>query len=185
MISLLAQAFGFAGVACCCLWSFLPTRRLMICGQMGSAVCFAAHWALMGKFTAFALTLLLLGIAVLSLFMEGPAGSRRVRLVRVAYIGALVPVALATVLTWSGPESLFAAIGTGMGCYGRWLTDAARHRNVLLASSVPWMAHNLLVGSIPGLVADVFCLGRAAWIRWGHRMPAVPVPSLLRPTARA
>ncbi|HZF76192.1 MAG TPA: YgjV family protein [Acetobacteraceae bacterium] len=170
-MSLLAQLAGFGGVAASCLWSFLPTRRLMIAGQMTGAVCFAAHWGLSGNMTAMVLTGLLLAVAGLSLFLDGPAGSLQVRLVRAGYVAALLPVVLATVLTWAGPESAFAAMGTAMGCYARWLTDAGRHRNVLLLSSVPWMAHNLIVLSVPGLLADVICLSRAAWLRWGGRLP--------------
>lgn len=165
----LADGLGFAGSLAACSWSFARSRRRMLAVQMAGSCCFLAHWALQGRATAAAMTGLLLGMAVLSLFLEGPADSPRVRRVRRFYLAALLPIIGFAALTWSGLPSLFAAIGTAMGCYGRWQTDPARHRAVLLASSVPWLAHNLLVGSVPGMCTDLFGLGRAAWLAWGAR----------------
>lgn len=167
---LFAEGAGFLGSLACCLWSFGRTRRTMLVVQMAGSVCFLLHWLLQGRATAAAMTVLLLALTVLALFLDGPAASPRVRRARRLYLAALVPVVGLAAATWSGLPSLCAAIGTALGCYGRWQTDPDRHRTVLLATSVPWLLHNALVGSIPGLCTDVFALGRAAWLGWArHR----------------
>jgi hypothetical protein len=169
MIPLLADGFGFAGSLGACMWSFARTRRRMLAVQMAGSACFLLHWLLLGKGTAAAMTVLLIGISAISIFLDGPADSPRVRLVRRLYVAALVPVVVLTAVTWSGPQSLFAAVGTAMGCYGRWQTDPARHRAILLASSLPWLLHGVLAGSVPGVCTDLFGLGRATWLRWRER----------------
>lgn len=166
MTPFLAEAFGYAGSLLCCLWSFARTRSTMLMVQMGGSACFLLHWLLQGRGTAATMTALLLGIAALSLFLDGSPDSPRLRLVRRLYLAALLPVALLTAATWAGVPSFFAAIGTVISCYGRWQTDPARHRAVLLASSVPWLLHSALVGSVPGICTDLFGLGRAAWLGW-------------------
>jgi hypothetical protein len=165
----LAEAFGYAGSLLCCLWSFARTRRTMLMVQMAGSACFLLHWLLLGRATAATLTALLLGMAVLALFLDGPPDPGRLRLVRGLYVAALLPVAILTAATWAGVPSFFAAIGTVIGCYGRWQTDPARHRAILLASSVPWLLHSALLGSVPGVCTDLFGLGRAAWLGWKQR----------------
>jgi hypothetical protein len=166
---LLPEGFGYAGSLFCCLWSFARTRRTMLMVQMAGSACFLLYWVLQGRATAATMTALLLGIAALSLFLDGPPDSPRLRLVRRLYIAALLPVVVLTAATWAGAPSCFAAIGTAIGCYGRWQTDLGRHRAILLASSVPWLLHSALVGSVPGLCTDLFGLGRAAWLGWTQR----------------
>jgi hypothetical protein len=141
----------------------------MLMVQMAGSACFLLHWLLQGQATAATMTALLLGIAALSLFLDGPPDSPRLRLVRRLYFAALLPVVLLTAATWTGAPSFFAAIGTAIGCYGRWQTDPGRHRAILLASSVPWLLHSALVGSVPGVCTDLFGLGRAAWLGWKQR----------------
>jgi hypothetical protein len=168
MTFLLAQGFGFAGSLACCLWSFASTRRTMLLVQMLGSVCFLLHWILLGRGTAASMSALLLGMTGLALLLNAPPGSARLRIVRGIYLAALLPIAGLAVLTWAGPQSFFAAIGTAMCCHGRWQTDRDRHRAILLASSVPWMVHSAIVGSIPGLCTDLFALGRAGWLAWQH-----------------
>ncbi len=169
MSFVVAQSFGFAGSLACCLWSFAGTRRTMLLVQMLGSFCFLLHWVLLGRGTAAVMTALLIGMAGLALLLDAPPNSPRLRIVRGIYFAALVPVAGLAVLTWAGPQSCFAAIGTAMGCFGRWQTDRERHRAILLASSVPWMVHSALVGSVPGLCTDLFALGRAGWLAWQRR----------------
>ena len=166
---LVAEAFGYAGSLASCLWSFARTRRAMLVVQMAGSACFLLHWLLQGRATAAIMTGLLLLLAALSLFLEGPPDSPRLRFARRLYLAALVPILAGMVATWSGLPSFFAAIGTAIGCYGRWQTDPARHRAVLLASSVPWLLHSALVGSVPGVCTDLFGLGRAAWLALQRR----------------
>ncbi|MCB4823606.1 YgjV family protein [Roseicella aerolata] len=169
MTPFLAETFGYVGSLACCLWSFARTRRSMLLVQMIGSACFLLHWVLQGQGTAATMTGLLLCIAALSLFLEGPPDSARLGLIQRLYVAALIPVVLLTAATWSGAASFFAAIGTALGCYGRWQTDPGRHRAILLASSMPWLLHSILVGSVPGVCTDLFGLGRGTWLKWQQR----------------
>ena len=177
-LPLAAEAFGCLGLAGCCLWTFVATRSRMIALQLLSGICFALHWALQGHWTAALSCALMLALAVVSLGLEGGAGSGRVRAARVLFLCLMPAVAAMAALTWQGPASAFAAAGTAMVCLARWQVRVERFRALLLFSSVPWLGHNLLVGSVPGVAADLFCLWRAAAER--RRTPrdapaAVPV----------
>ena len=167
-----AEVFGCLGLAGCCLWTFAATRARMTVVQLASGLCFALHWALQGHWTAALSCALMLMLAVVSLGLEGHVNSARVRAARVLFLCLLPVVAAVAALTWQGPASAFAAVGTATICLGRWQVRAERFRALLLLSSVPWLGHNLLVGSAPGVAADLFCLARAAAERW--RMPRAP-----------
>ena len=164
---LVAEVFGCLGVAGCCLWTFAATRARMIALQLLSGTCFALHWALLGHWIAALSSVLMLALAVVSLGLEGCAGSGRARAARVLFLCLMPVVATMAALTWQGPASALAAAGTAMVCLARWQVRVERFRALLLFSSVPWLGHNLLVGSVPGVAADLFCLWRAAAERRG------------------
>ncbi len=166
---LAAQACGWVGLAGCCLWTFARTRAGMIAVQLGTGWGFLLHWALLGHWTAALSTGLTLALAAASAALEGPAGSRRVRAGRALFLALLPVIAGVTLMSWGGPESLFAGLGTAVACLARWQTDAGRFRGLLLASAAPWLVHNLAVGSLPAVAADLFCLGRAGLGVWQAR----------------
>lgn len=172
---LAAEAFGCLGLAGCCLWTFAATRARMIAVQLASGPCFALHWALQGHWTAALSSVLMLALAAVSLGLEGNPGNARVRAARVLFLCLLPAEAAMAALTWQGPASAFAAAGTAVVCAARWQVQADRFRALLLLSSVPWLGHNLLVGSAPSVAADLFCLGRAAAERrWTFRRAPSP-----------
>lgn len=162
-LEILAQACGWYGLATSCLWSFARTRRGMIALQLLSGPGFLLHWALQGHWTAAGSCGLMLTLALVSLALDGPATSRRVRFGRALFLVMLGPIALVAALSWAGLPSLFAALGTTLTCLGRWQTRPERFRLLLLAGSGPWLMHNLLVGSVPGVATDLFQLSRVAF----------------------
>jgi hypothetical protein len=173
-LHLAAEVFGCLGLVGCCVWTFAATRARMIALQLLSGSCFALHWALQGHWTAALSCALMLALAVVSLALEGNAGGGRVRVARVLFLCLLPAVAAVAALTWQGPASAFAAVGTAVVCLARWQVRMERFRALLLLSSVPWLGHNLLVGSVPGVAADLFCLWRAASERRGTARGASP-----------
>ena len=84
-------------------------------------------------------------------------------------------MAALTVWSWEGRHSLFAALGTVIACCGRWQTDKARFRTLILACSLLWFAHNLVVRSVPAMASDLFLLGRGAWLALRCRAPVAPM----------
>ena len=175
----LAEACGWLGLAGCCLWSFARTRSRMITVQLLSGPGFLLHWALQGHWTAALSCALMLGLAAASLALEGPPGSGGVRLARALFLLLLPVIALTAALTWEGTVSGFAALGTAMVCLARWQLRPERFRTLLLLSSLPWLGHNLLVWSLPGIGADLFCLSRAAMGWWERRAArgTAPLPA--------
>jgi hypothetical protein len=165
----LCGAWGLAGSL---TWSFARTRRAMLVVQISSAPGFILHWALQEHWTAAGLTVLTMLLALISAALDGPPNSRSVRIARALYLVALLPIAALTAWSWQGWHSLFAALGTAIACYGRWQTDKARFRALILACSVPWFAHNLAVGSVPAMAFDLFLMARGAWLALRGRVPA-------------
>ena len=52
----------------------------------------------------------------------------------------------------------------------RYQLDARRFRTVALAALVCWFGHNLLVGSLPGMISDVVGFANCGIMLW--RRPA-------------
>lgn len=84
------------------------------------------------------------------------------------------------VATWRGPASAFAALASALSSLGRYQQQVLRFRGLILASVPCWMAHNLLVGSLPGLTADIlfaFTGGWAFWAAWRAARGFVAAPA--------
>jgi len=157
---MLADICGFWGLAGSVGWSFAHTRRGMLRALMLTQPGYVAYWLLLGHRTAALMTLMAMGLNLLSIGLEGPPGSARVRWTRRAYLFALLPVAALSLVTWEGPHSLLAGTGIALGCLARWQTKPTRFRLILSATSLPWLAHDLLVGTLPALASDAFGIGR-------------------------
>jgi Bacterial inner membrane protein len=63
---------------------------------------------------------------------------------------------------------------TTLSTIGRMQTDETTLRLLLLASTPFWAAHDLIVGSLPGLIADVLSMATGA-IMLLRRAPAIHV----------
>src|SRR5262249_20366704 len=76
---------------------------------------------------------------------------------------ALVPaLGGASLVTWHGLPSVLAATATALSTIGRMQRNEILLRVLLLASTPCWTAHDLMVGSLPGLVADVLSMTTGA-----------------------
>ena len=71
-----------------------------------------------------------------------------------AYLATLPVIAAALALTWNGLPSVCAAVGFAVISLGRYQLSTIRFRWLLLLAVLPWVGHNYIVGSIPGLIAD-------------------------------
>lgn len=160
----LATACGLWGLAGSLTWSYARTRRAMLAVLVCTQPGYILHWALKGDWTAAGLSVLSLLLTLLSTGLSGPVGSLRVTWTRRAFVLALVPVAVIAAATWNGLPSLFAAVGMALGCYARWQTESVRFRRLMLATSLPWLAHDLLAQSAAAVCADLFGITRGAWV---------------------
>jgi hypothetical protein len=77
--------------------------------------------------------------------------------------------AVALALTWHGLPSCFAALGLTLTSLGRYQIAVMRFRALILASIPAWSLHNVLVGSIPGLLSDGLTLASGGWLLQAYR----------------
>ncbi|MFA7332051.1 MAG: YgjV family protein [Candidatus Delongbacteria bacterium] len=144
----IAMLLGLTGVALNLLWPLLRGRRKMLVLQALSGLCFLLHYALIEAWTGS----LMNGLATLQALAAIPLGTRPG--FRVAYLLTLPAIALGLALTWMGWPSVFASLGMAGISLGRYQTRVLPFRLILLLTIPFWTGHNLLVGSLPGLLSD-------------------------------
>jgi len=163
---------GLAGALMNLVWPRFPSRRGMLLGQVGVSVFFLAHFALIGATTGALMNALAMAQALLAIPLGQLAGFR------IAYLATLPVIAAALAASWSGVPSMFAALGFGLVSLGRYQLSPIRFRVLLLTAVLPWVGHNLSVGSFPGLVSDACAfLAGAAALRNALRTPAPATPA--------
>jgi hypothetical protein len=163
----LAQGIGLVGALGGMFWPLAPGRTGMLLAQLFANLLLGAHYAMLGASTGAMMN----ALSAAQVAAAIPLGTRPG--FRLAYLAMLPLVAAATVATWHGPASAFAAAGIGLISLARYQTDVVRLR-VLMAAALPcWFGHNILVMSIPGMMSDVV----------GSTLNAVMLVRLLRSRA--
>lgn len=157
-----AASAGAFGMLCLAAYPMFRTRPLLLATYLGNNLAFAAHYALLGQQTAMTMNLAM-GVQTLVAI-----GLKRWPRLRWMYY-ALIPLMLgAAAMTWHGRPSLLAGIATALSTLGRMQCNETALRVLLLASVPFWSGHDLLVGSLPGLVADISCIATGAWMLLQH-----------------
>ncbi|MCM2477312.1 YgjV family protein [Rhizobium sp. CG5] len=163
--NLLASLAALFGAVCLVTWPFFRTRRAMLLVQIGVTAGFGIHYALFGAETA-AIANLLSGLQLLAFL----PGEKVVWLKRLGHL--LIPVMLLmSALTWSGLPSLCAVSGTILLAIGRMQADEEKLRIWVMAGTIPWLLHDLLVGS-PIAAIDAISLLTGAYTVWRLKRPA-------------
>src|SRR5262245_21918663 len=67
-------------------------------------------------------------------------------------------LAVASLVTWQGMPSFLSAAATMLSTLGRMQNSELMLRVLLLASTPLWTAHDLIVGSLPSLIADLLSM---------------------------
>ncbi len=173
-----AAVAGLVAMVCFTSWPLFRARSAMLVAYIGNNLGFAVHYALLGHWTAVAMNGVMGVQTIVAIMLV-----RQPRL-RWAYYALMPLLALASVATWQGPPSFLAAAATTLSTLGRMQTNDAVLRILLLASTPFWAIHDLLVGSAPGLVADLLSMVTGATmllrhssgfrITLGHRRSAGP-----------
>jgi Bacterial inner membrane protein len=170
-----AAVAGFVAMACFATWPLFRARWTMLMAYIGNNLGFAVHYALLGEWTAVAMNGLMGVQTVVAIMLV-----RQPRL-RWAYYALMPVLALASVLTWQGLPSFFSTAAVTLSTIGRIQTNERALRVLLLASTPLWAVHDLIVGSLPGLTADVLSMAIGATMLL-LRSPAVGT-ALDRPAA--
>jgi hypothetical protein len=75
----------------------------------------------------------------------------------------LMPVlAVGSLITWHGLSSLLAGLAAILSAIGRVQVNETYMRTCLLISAAIWLAHDFVVGSLPGLTADLLSMTTGA-----------------------
>jgi hypothetical protein len=153
-----ANLLGACGILANFAWPLFHRRESMLAAQAAGCVFFTAHFALIDATTG-AVMATFAGLQALAAI---PLGARPG--FRVVYLLTLPLTAAALAVTWHGLPSLFAAIGLTLTSLGRYQIVVLRFRTLILASIPAWALHNVLVGSIPGLLSDALTLASGGWV---------------------
>lgn len=153
-----AQIIGYLGTVSAMLWPVFHGRVALLLAQLVPSLFFMVHFWLLGGVTGAALNLL----AVLQGVAAIPLGTRPN--FRVAYLLILPVIAGLMAMTWNGWPSLFAALAMTLVSVARYQTGVLRFR-LFMALALPcWFTHSVLLGSVPGMLADVVGMTVNLWM---------------------
>jgi hypothetical protein len=149
----LAAIFGFAGVAANVTWPLMHRRSGLLAWQAIACSLMFLHFALLGAQTG-ALIMLVAGLqALLAIPLEKSPKFKRI------YIASLVLTPIVCYLTWQGPQSVFSSLALAIVCVANFQLNQVPQRALLLTAIFAWVAHNMLVSSIPGLISNALAFG--------------------------
>jgi Bacterial inner membrane protein len=151
-----ATVAGLAGMVCLAVWPLFRTRSTMLMTYIGNNLAFVVHYALLHQWTAVSMNGLMGVQTVVAIWLV-----RQPRL-RWVYYALMPALAAASLVTWLGTPSFLAAAATTLSTLGRMQSNEIVLRILLLASTPCWTAHDLAVGSLPGLVADLLSMATGA-----------------------
>src|SRR5262245_42078040 len=172
-----AAMAGLAGMVCLAAWPLFRRRSAMLMTYIGNNIAFAVHYGLLHHWTAVAMNGLLGVQTLAAIWLE------RWPWLRWAYYALVPALGAASFVTWHGLPSVLAAMATAFSTLGRMQRNEIVLRMLLLASTPCWTAHDLMVGSLPGLVADLLSMATGATMllrRW-LTTPAAPAAKQLAP----
>lgn len=147
-----AAAAGFAGMACFAAWPLFRRRSTMLMTYIGNNLAFALHYGLLGQWTAVLMNGVMGAQTVVAIWLV------RMPRLRWAYYAFMPALGGASLVTWHGAPSVLAAAATALSTIGRMQRNEVVLRMLLLAATPCWIAHDLMVGSLPGLAADILSM---------------------------
>lgn len=164
-----AAAAGLVGMVCLAAWPLFRARTTMLGTYIGNNVGFVVHYGLLGQWTAVAMN----GIMIIQSIVA--IGLVRWPRLRWVYFALMPILGAASIATWQGLPSFLSAAATACSTVGRMQKNDVVLRLLLLASTPFWTAHDLAIGSLPGLIADVLSMttGTIMLLRSPELRPAI------------
>ena len=159
-------------MACLAAWPLFRSRPVMLLTYLGNNLAFAVHYALLRHWTAVAMNGLMAVQTVVAI------GLLRVPRLGRAYYGLMPVLAFASMATWNGLPSFLCAAATSLSTLWRMQRSETILRVLLLASTPFWAGHDLIVGSLPGLAADLLSMATVNGHRSFRRCGLPKFPSL-------
>lgn len=160
-LSYLSSAFGYLGVVANLIWPLMHSRTKLLAGQVVACVLMCVHFALLSAHTG-ALIMLVAGIqAALAI----PVGKSPY--FKLIYLGSLSMTPVVCVISWQGQQSIFSSLALAIVCIANFQLNHLYQRACLITAIFAWVAHNIIVESIPGLISNLiaFCISLVMLVR--------------------
>lgn len=163
MIDIVAQSVGFLGlIANVISFQFKDRSKLLLFSTLVCALM-AVHFLLLGAYTG----ALLFTVAIFrALVFQHYSDDERPVWPMYLFLGLFL---LAGALTWHGLVSLLPMISTIFVTIGLWQKDTQKTRKLVVIGPVLWTIHNLLVGSIAGVINEIISFVSILVGLWRHR----------------
>ena len=152
----IAAYAGLVAMICYVAWPLCRTRPTMLATYIGNNLGFMVHYSLLGQWTAVAMNGVLAVQTVVAMHL-----AERPRL-RWIYSLLMPVLAVGSLVTWHGLPSLLAGCAAVLSAIGRVQVNETHLRTWLLASAAIWLGHDFVVGSLPGLTADLLSMTTGA-----------------------
>ena len=168
----IAGVAGLAAMICYACWPLLSSRPAILITYIGNNLAFMLHYALLSQWTAVAMNAILALQTIVAIHLVA-----RPRL-RWLYRALMPVLVFVSVITWQGVPSLLAGAAASLSTLGRMQTNETALRFWLLASAPFWLVHDVIVGSLPGQLADLLSMAFGAAMiarRSRGRLPTPPV----------
>lgn len=163
------QSVGLFGMLALILSFQFKRRRTIILMQLLGSVFFGVHFFLLGSITAAAMNA--------TVVLRNALFARYNRADRPWWPFALVMIItiVATIVTWSGWISLLPMSALLVTTIGLWYRDEQKIRLWSLGSPPCWITHNIIVGSVPGIIneAVAFISILVSYLRYRRKHKAV------------
>jgi hypothetical protein len=150
--NLLAQLFGLAGLTLALTIFQVKKRRNMLRISIVACSLYTVQYILLGAYTGATLNIIG-GARGYAYYKVSP--NRRHLWVLFTFISL---AALGAILTWQGPISLLALLGSVCGTFSVWHKNPKYIRRWALLAPPLWFTYNFISGSYPGMIGEVIML---------------------------
>ncbi|HVJ42399.1 MAG TPA: YgjV family protein [Dongiaceae bacterium] len=142
---------GLFGMFCLAIFPLFRSRRAMLLIYICNNLAFIVHYGLLEDWTAAAMNGLMAVQTVIALHI---AAARY----RWLYYVLMVALAGMVAITWQGLPSLFAGMAAAFSTAGRMQRAELPLRVLMLVAMPCWLAHDIVVASMPGFIADILSI---------------------------
>jgi len=148
---------GTLGLVTNATWPLFKIRRHILIGQIFACIFMMLHFVLLGAETG-AVIMLVAGLqATLAIPLEKNNKFKDI------YIFSMLLVPLISWYTWHGLASVFSSAALLLFCFGNLQSKLVNMRVLLLLCIVAWVGHNILMGSIPGLLSNFLAMSTSLY----------------------
>lgn len=151
MKNLIAQSIGFIGLLCGVLSFQNKRRKGILFFLILSCLSYFFHFLLLGALTGSVMNL----VGALRNFVFYQRGKDWANKKIWLYLFMVVYI-LSTIFTWKNYFSLLPLVAALIGSVSLWMNEPRRTRLMMLTTPPCWFTYNLVSGSIPGMMTEIF-----------------------------